>query len=67
MATKINVEEESGFVEVMVEDKIKRAAERAAIAAEKPVGELLENILAEYLTRTGYLRDPAGKKPASVV
>jgi hypothetical protein len=58
MATKITLEEESGIVEIMVDDRIKSAAERAAIAAGKPVGELLEDILAEYLIRSGYLRDP---------
>ncbi|MDA0652922.1 MAG: hypothetical protein O3C49_06565 [Proteobacteria bacterium] len=57
------LEDDAVLVEVRVNNNIIIAAELAAIAGSKPVSELLEDILVEYLEKTGYLSDPETVSP----
>lgn len=57
------LEDDSILVEVRVNNKIWVAAELAAIAGSKPVSKFLEDILVEYLKKTGYLSDPVAISP----
>ena len=59
MATTAPAGNDSEFVELRVCDKIRVAAELAASASSKPVPEFLEDILVDYLAKSGYLSDPA--------
>ena len=58
MVTVAPIGEDPVFVELRVSDKVKVAAKMAAIADSKPVSDLLEDILVDYLSKSGYLRDP---------
>ena len=63
MVTVAPVGEDPVFVELRVNDKVKAAAKMAAIADSKPIFDLLEDILVEYLAKSGYLSDHADLGP----
>ena len=54
------------FVEVQVNPKVRIAAELAAIAGSKPVSEFLEDILVDYLAKSGYLEETGDAKQSLV-
>ena len=58
MVTTASFGEDSVLVEVRVSDKIRTAAQLAAIADSKSVPEFLEDILIDYLVKARYLSDP---------
>ncbi len=58
MVTIAPVGEDPVFVEVRVCNEIRIATELAAIAGSKPVSEFLEDILVDYLAKSGYLSGP---------
>jgi hypothetical protein len=58
MVSVASIDEEPVFVEVEVGHKVRVATELAAIAGAKPVSDLLEDILVDYLSKSGYLADP---------
>ena len=62
METNSSVGDNPEFVALQINDKIRSAAGRAAIAASTSIDELLENILIDYLVTSGYLCDPVDIK-----
>ena len=54
------------FVEVQVNSRVRIATELAAIAGSKPVSEFLEDILVDYLAKSGYLEETVDLKESLV-
>jgi hypothetical protein len=59
MVSSGSINDSPVFVELQVNNKVRVAAEMAAIAGSKPMSDLLEDILADYLSTSGYLGDRA--------
>lgn len=56
------VNEESVFVEIQVGRKVRIATEMAANDGSRPVSDLLEDLLIDYLSKSGYLAAPVDLK-----
>ena len=55
MSAATSIDGDSVTVDVKVTNETKTAAELAAIAASKPVSELMQGLLVEHLIRSGHL------------
>ena len=57
MVSTASINDSPVFVEVQVNNKVRIAAEMAAIAGSKQMSDFLEDILVDYLSTSGYLGD----------